>query len=285
MVLPGILLFLVFHYFPMYGIVMAFQSFKPALGFFESPWVGLRHFQRILTDMMILRAFKNTVILGLYTLLVNFPAPILFALLLNEVRHSKFKRVSQTISYMPYFLSTVIVVGLLKDLLNINGGVVNSLISLFGGAKVDFFGLPEWFRTLYVGSGVWHGVGYGSIIYLAAMAGVNPELYEAAVIDGAGRLKQAWHITLPGIIPTVTILFIFAVSGIVGNDWQKILLLYTPSTYSTADVIGTYVYRSGIQGSSQGYAAAVGLLNSVISLALLALTNFAAKKFGDTALW
>lgn len=285
MVLPGFLILLVFSYFPMYGIVMAFQSFKPALGFFDSPYVGFRHFERLLNDKYFAMTFKNTLVLGIQTLLISFPAPILLALLLNEIPFSGFKRVVQTISYMPYFISTVIVVGILRDLLTLNDGVVNAILHSLGASKINFFSSANWFRPLYIGSGLWQGIGFSSIIYLAAISGVNPELYESAVIDGANRFKRALYITLPSILPTIVILFIFAVGGILGNDFQKILLMYSPAVYSTADVISTYVFRSGIEGASQSYASAVGLFMSVISLALLAAANYIARKTGETSLW
>lgn len=285
MILPGFILFLVFAYFPMYGITMAFQDFKPTLGFFRSPYVGIKHFERLVSDPYFLKIFRNTVLLGLYSLIFGFPAPIILALLFNEIKHSGYKRVTQTISYMPHFLSTVIVIGLLRDLLTLNDGVINLLIDALGGKKIDFFTTARWFRTLYIGSGIWQGIGFSSIIYLAAISGVNPELYESAVIDGAGRLKQAFYITLPSILPTVVILFIFAIGGVLGNDFQKILLMYDPSTYSTADVIGTYVYRSGIEGASQSYSSAVGLFMALISLLILTITNKTAKKLGETSLW
>lgn len=285
MILPGFLLFLVFCYFPMYGIVMAFQTFKPALGFFGSPYAGLKYFERLVNDPYFLSVFKNTVVLGLYSLIFGFPAPILLALLFNEIKSASYKRLTQTISYMPYFLSTVIVVGIMRDMLSVNDGVVNSTIAALGGSKIDFFTSANWFRTVYVGSGIWQGIGFSSIIYLAAISGVNPEIYESAIIDGASRAKQAIYITIPCIMPTIVILFIFAVGGVLGNDFQKILLIYNPATYSTSDVISTYIYRSGIEGANQSYSAAVGLFMSVISLILLAATNFLAKRFGETSLW
>lgn len=285
MIIPGFVLLLLFCYFPMYGIVMAFQNFKPTLGFFNSPYVGLKHFIRIFSDPYFFTVFKNTLLLGLYTLVISFPAPILLALLFNEIKHSGYKRIAQTISYMPYFLSTVIVVGIMKDMLSVNNGVVNSLIAALGVNKIDFFTSANWFRTLYIGSGVWQGIGFGSIIYLAAISSINPELYESSFIDGANRFKQAIYITIPSIMPTIVILFIFSVAGVLGNDMQKILLIYSPATYSTSDVIGTYVYRAGVLGSSQSYTASVGLFMSVIALILLTIANKFAKWLGETSLW
>lgn len=285
MILPGVIIVLIFSYFPMYGIVMAFQDFKPVHGFFHSDWVGLEHFKYLIKDPYFFRVLKNTIMLGLCTLIFGFPAPILLALLFNELKGKAFKRITQTISYMPHFLSVIIVVGLMRDLLSANDGVINNIIQMLGGTKIDFFTSSQCFRGLYVGSGIWQGVGYGSIIYLAAISGINPELYEAAIIDGATRVQKIMYITIPCIAPTIVILFIFAVGGILGNDFQKILLMYNPLTYETSDVIGTYVYRSGIEGTSQSYASAVGLFMSVISLGLLTVTNKISKKFGETSLW
>jgi putative aldouronate transport system permease protein len=285
MVIPGIIMFIVFSYVPMYGIVMAFQDFKPAKGFFHSEWVGLEHFQYLFKDPYFTRIFSNTLLLGLYSLIFSFPAPIILALLINEIKNKKFKSVTQTISYLPHFLSVVIVIGLLRDLLSVNDGVINYIIEMMGAEKIDFFSKSKWFRTLYIGSGIWQGIGYSSIIYLAAISGINPELYESAVIDGASRIQQIIFITIPSIAPTIVILFIFAVGGVLGNDYQKILLMYSPLTYETADVIGTYVYRSGIEGTGQSYASAVGLLMSIISLVLISGTNWISRKLGETSLW
>lgn len=287
MLIPGVVTLILFNYLPMFGIVMAFQNFKPAKGFFDSPWADplFKYFIQMVKDPFFMRCLRNTLILGVETLIFSFPAPILFALLLNELRDGKFKRVSQTISYMPYFLSMVIVVGCMKSILSISDGPVNTLIELCGGEKINFFNSRAWFRPLYIISGIWQGVGYNSIIYLAAIAGIDTEMYEAAVIDGANRLQQTIHITLPSILPTMVILLIFAVSGIVGNDFQKILLMYNPVVYETADVINTYVFRAGIEGAQFSYTAAVGLTMSIVSFLLLVVTNAVARKVNETSLW
>lgn len=285
MILPGFVLILVFSYFPMYGITMAFQNFRPNLGFFNSPFVGLVHFERIFSDVLFRRAFWNTLILGILTIIFSFPAPIILSLLFNEIKHSKYKKFAQTVSYMPFFLSTVIVIGLLRDMLSVSTGAVNIGLAALGFERINFFLRADWFRTLFIGTGIWQGVGYGSIIYLAAISGINPELYEAAIIDGANRFKQVIYITIPSILPTIVILFIFAMGGILGNDWQRILLMYNPAIYSTSDVVGTYVYRMGIEGASASYAAAVGFSMSLISVVFLVVTNYAAKKLGETSLW
>lgn len=287
MIIPGVLLLLVFAYFPMYGIIMAFKRFKPTLGFFASPWADpwYRYFEMALTDAYFLRAFRNTLILGVETLLITFPAPIVLALLFNELFAGKFKRTIQTLSYMPHFLSTVIVVGLMKLLMGTNGPMAE-LFSLFGLTWSNPFNSAAAFRALYIGSSVWTGVGYNSIIYLAAISGIDQEMYEAATIDGASRFQKVRYITFPSILPTTTILFIFAVSGIISNDSGKILLMYNEGTYSTADVIGTFTYRKGIENSSNSsFASACGLFQTAIAFVLLAVTNFIAARMGETSLW
>jgi len=288
MVAPGFIILLLFNYLPMYGLVMAFQDFRPALGFTGSSWADpwFRHFERMVVDTLFHRAFRNTVILGLWQLLISFPAPIIFALLLNEIRHTKYKRFVQTVSYMPFFLSTVIIIGLMRDMFGLTGGVVNILLDTLGFNRIDFFMRPDLFRPMFIGVGIWSGVGFGAIMYLAAIAGVNPELYESARIDGANRLKQAWHITLPGILPTFVILFILNIGTLLNNDWNTILLMYNPAIYSTADVVGTYVFRVGIEGHAmQSYAAAVGLSMSIINVTLLVIANSIARRVGDSSLW
>lgn len=292
MVIPGFLLILVFSYFPMYGIVMAFKRFKPALGFFGSPWVDpwYRYFQLALKDTYFIRAFKNTLILGMETLLFTFPAPILLALLFNELYDGPFKKAIQTISYMPHFLSTVIVIGLLKLLLGTSSPMAE-IMAVFGVQWSSPFNYAHTFRPLYIGSGLWTGVGYSSIIYLAAITGIDQEMYEAATIDGATRFQKVVHVTLPSILPTVTILLIFAVSNVVSSDSGKILLMYNEGTYSTADVIGTFIYRKGIEismtnsSNNASYAAACGLFQTIISFILLIAANYFARRLGDTSLW
>ena len=287
MLIPGLLNLLLFKYLPMWGIVISFQQFHPAMGIAGSKWVGFKHYIDFFSDPYFFRIIRNTLLLGLFTLMFMFPAPIIFALLLNELRSQKFKRVTQTISYMPHFLSIVVVVGLLRDLTGTTDGAINQLIASLGGEKIHFFTRPEWFRPMYIASGVWQGVGFGSIIYLAAISGINPELYESAVIDGANRPAQIWHITIPSILPTIMILFILAVGGILGNDFHKILLMYSPFVYETADVIATYIYRVGIEsvGSNFSYASAVGFVSALISLVFLLVTNKIAKALSEYSLW
>jgi putative aldouronate transport system permease protein len=286
MVLPGTLVILLFCYVPMYGIVMAFQKFKPALGFFQSPWADpwYKYFVQLFSDVYFGRLLKNTLLLGIYTLLWSFPAPIILAVLFNEIKHPLFKKMAQTVSYIPYFLSMVVVIGIMR-ILFATDGPINDILGSFGTSLSNVFLSPEAFRTIFVSSTIWANVGYSSIIYLAAIAGINPEEYEAAVMDGANRFRQIFHITIPSILPTITIMLIIAVAGIVGYDFQKILLIYNEATYSTADVLGTYVFRVGVQGESQSYAAAAGLFTSVFAFTLVILTNIFARKFSETSLW
>lgn len=285
MVFPGLALLIVFKYFPMYGILVAFQDYRAAYGISGSEWTGLKHFIRFVNDPYFFRIIRNTVLLGVYSLAVGFPAPIVLALVVNEVRRRTFRRVVQTISYMPHFLSTVIVVGLMIELTNLSNGIVNQALDALFGARINFFAEPEWFRTLYVSSGIWQSVGFGSIIYLAALSGVDPHLYEASAIDGAGRWRQLIHVTVPGIMPTIVILFILSVGNVLESDFQKIFLMYNERTYETADVVSTYVYRAGIEGASFSYASAVGLCLSVISFLFLYVTNVISRKAGETSLW
>lgn len=283
MIIPAVVLIFLFNYIPMYGVLMAFQNHIPAKGITGSEWVGLKHFVSFFRDPFCGRIFKNTILLGAYSLLWGFPAPILLALLLNELRESKFKRIVQTVSYMPFFISTVIIIGLMNEIFSLSG-ILNQLISSLGGTVVSFMERPEWFRTMYIGSGIWSSVGYSSIIYLAAISGVNPELYESAILDGANRLQQARYITIPSIMPTVSIMFIMNAGSILSNDLQKILLMYSPATYETADVINTYVYRKGLLGGQYSYSAAVGLFMSLISFILLWITNTISRKMGSESL-
>lgn len=286
MVLPGFVILLLFNYLPMYGVIMAFQDFRPALGFTGSDWAGLRHFERIIADPLFNRAFMNSVFLGIWQLIISFPAPLIFALLLNEIRHNKYKRTVQTISYMPFFLSSVIIIGLLRDMLSYSGGAINIILDSIGFDRIDFFMRADMFRGIFIGVGLWQSVGFGAILYLAAIAGVNPELYESARIDGANRFQMAVSITLPSIMPTFVILFILNIGTLLNNDWNTILLMYNPAIYSTADVVGTYVFRIGIEGfGHQSYAAAVGLSMSLISVAMLTIANYIARWVGETSLW
>ena len=284
MILPGFLVVLVFHYFPIYGVLIAFQNFNPRAGIWGSEWIGFTHFKNFFNDPMAFRVVKNTLILGVYSLLWSFPAPIILALLFNELKLPKFKRIAQTISYFPHFLSVVIVAGMLRDFAS-RDGLFNQIRALFGLDPVMFLLESGYFRTMFIFSGIWQSIGFGTIIYLAAISGIDPTLYDVAEIDGANRFQKAWHITWPHMRPTVTILLIFAISGILGTDFQKVLLLYHPGIYSVADVIGTYTYRVGLVGGRFEFTAAIGLFNSVVAFILLITANFISRKVSETSLW
>lgn len=285
MLIPVVIFFAVFSYYPLYGILIAFKDYSISRGILGSPWAGLRYFRQFFSSPYFGRLLRNTVLISVYSLLWGFPIPILFALLLNEFKDGKFKRVIQTVSYLPHFISLVVICGILIDIFSPQGGVVNSLLYSLKGKRINFFGEPEWFRTMYVGSGVWQEFGWNSIIYLAAITGINPDLYEAARIDGAGRLRQIWHVTLPGIKPTILTLLILNLGNIMSVGYEKIILLYSPTTYETADVISTYVYRTGLLSQQYSYAGAVGLFNSAINIAILVLCNFAGKKLFGVGIW
>lgn len=284
MILPGFLIVLIFNYFPIYGVLIAFQNFNPKAGIWGSEWIGFTNFINFFNDPMAFRVVKNTLILGIYSLLWSFPAPIILALLFNELKQPGFKKIVQTISYFPYFLSVVIVAGMLRDFAS-REGLFNQIRAVLGMDPILFFLDPKYFRTIFISSGIWQSIGFGTIIYLAAIAGVDPTLYDVASIDGANRLHKIWHITIPHIRPTVTILLIFAISGILGTDFQKVLLLYHPGIYSVADVIGTYTYRVGLVGGRLEYTAAIGLFNSVVAFILLITANFISRKVSETSLW
>ncbi|MGM7719804.1 ABC transporter permease [Metabacillus sp. Hm71] len=285
MVSPVVLYFIIFQYGPMYGLQIAFKDYSPVLGFLGSPWVGFEHFKEFFNSFYFGRLLRNTILLSLFSLLFAFPAGIILALLLNEVRGRIFKRTVQTITYMPHFVSLVVIVGILFDFTARDGVVNDILVFLFGIEPIVFMREAEWFRTLFIGSDIWQNVGWSSIIFLAAMSNIDPALYEAAKMDGAGRFKQMIHITLPGIMPTVVILLILLIGKFMTVGDEKILLMYNPTTYETADVIGTYVYRKGILESDFSYSAAVGLFKAVIAFALLVIANGIARKVGDTKLW
>ncbi len=275
----GILWFAIFRYVPMAGLAIAFQDFKITRGIWGSDWTGFENFTRFFRDPYCLRIIKNTFLLAFYSLIVGFPPPIILALLLNEVGNARFKRVAQSISYLPHFVSTVVVVGLLQMLTASDGIVNNLLVRPFGGEPILFMSRPEWFRTLYVVSGVWQDVGWGSIIYLAAISGIDPELYEAAKIDGTSRIQAIWHITLPMIGPTVKVLLVLRMGQLLNVGFEKAYLLSSPATYQTSDVIATYVYRVGIaSGHDFGYAAAIGLFESAISLVMVVGANYVSRR-------
>lgn len=285
LLLPGLIYYIVFQYVPMYGVIIAFKDYRIREGILGSDWVGLRHFKDFFNYMYSWRIIRNTVLLNFYNLIFGFPMPIIFAILLNEVRNLRYKKFVQTISYMPHFISTVSIVGILTMILSPTSGIVNIIISKLGGTPIYFMTRTEWFRTIYVASGVWQDLGWDAIIYIAALASVNQELYEAAVIDGASRLKQIWHVSLPGIRSTIVIMLIMRMGGMMSSNTDKVLLMQNELTYEVSDIIGTYVYRRGIRDADYSYSTAVGLFNSVINVIFVVAANTIAKKLGESSLW
>lgn len=282
-ILP-LVFFLVFRYLPMLGNVIAFRRFVPGGNVFGERWVGLRYIRLFLTDPTFWDVFTNTLVLGALTLLFCFPLPVVLALLLNEVRTRYLKRFVQSVSYLPHFLSIVIVAAMLMQLLSVDG-TVNQIVRSLGGEAIPFLQRPEWFRTIYVSSEVWQTVGWGTILYLAALTAIDDDLYEAARIDGADRWRQTWHVTLPGIRPTMVTLLILNTGTFMAVGFEKILLIYNPLTYPTGDVISTYLYRVGIAGGNISYAAAIGLFEAVIGLTLILTANAISRRTVGTSLW
>ena len=253
-------------------------------GILGSSWAGLKYFQEFFSSIYAGRTIRNTLLISLYSLLWGFPAPIILALLLNEIRNVHFKKIVQTVTYLPHFISLIVVCGLIVNFCQ-QQGLFNNIITFFGGQRILFLQQPEWFRTIYISSGIWQGIGWGSIIYLAALSGIDQELYEAAAIDGANRWKQTIHVTLPGIAPTIIILLIMNIGHLMSVGYEKVILLYNPLTYTTADVISSFVYRVGLQQFNYSYATAVGLFNSLVNLALLVGANAVSRKVNEVSLW
>ena len=284
MAVPVLAYYILFHYAPMYGAIIAFKDFSPGKGIIGSPWVGFKHFVDFFNNYYFWTILRNTLLINIYGLLWGFPAPIIFALLLNELRNNSFKRTVQTVTYLPHFISIIVICGLIRNFTGTDG-LINDIISSFGGERSNLLTRPEMFRTVYISSGIWQGIGWGSIIYLAALSCIDPALYEAAKIDGAGRWKQMLNITIPGIAPTIITLLILRMGRMLSLGFEKIILLYNPLTYDTADVISSFVYRRGIIDASFSFASAVGLFNSVINCCLIIAANKLSRRFSDTYLW
>jgi putative aldouronate transport system permease protein len=285
LVLPVLVYYAIFHYIPMYGVIIAFKQFKPLKGILGSDWAGFYYFQLFFESAYFWRLLKNTLLLSIYSLLWGFPVPIIFALLLNELKEGLFKKSVQTISYLPHFISIVVICGMIVNFTSPKGGVINTMLGWFGIAPIPFLTEPSWFRDIYISSSIWQGFGWSSIIYLAAIAGIDPQLYEASEMDGANRWQKMWYITLPCLLPTIVILLILNVGNLMDVGFEKINLLYNPTTYETADVISTYVYRQGIQNADYSYSTAIGLFNNVINLILLVTVNRISRKVSETSLW
>lgn len=285
MLVPFVLFFLVFHYRALFGLLIAFKDYSLFKGIAASPWVGLDNFKALFGGPYFLRNLKNTFLISFYGLLVGFPAPIVLALLFNEVRGETFKRVCQTLTYLPHFVSSVIVAGIVTRFLSPSTGMVNNLLEAIGLERTHFLTKPEWFRAIYLTMGIWKEAGFGAIIYIAALASLDPQLYEAARIDGAGRLRQLTAVTLPGILPTIAIMLILRIGRLLEVGYEQIILLYQPATYATADVISTYVFRAGLMQGDYRLAAAAGLFDSIVAFLLVFLSNKASRKISDYGLW
>lgn len=285
LLLPGILYFLIFKYVPMWGVVLAFKNYQPFTGVINSEWVGLEHFRNFFQNPDFFKLMRNTLLLSLYNLVFFFPAPIILALMLNEVRVAFYKRAVQTLIYIPHFISMVIVVSLTYVMLTTEGGIINELIFQYTGQKINFLADPAWFRPLIILQTLWKECGFGTIIFLAAIAGVDTEQYEAAVVDGANRWRQIWHITLPSIRSTIIILLILRMGDLLDNGFEQIYLMRNPLNGDVADVFDTYVYIMGITQGAFSYSTAVGLFKSVVGIILIVGSNWLAKKFGQSGIY
>lgn len=285
MLLPTIIWFIVFLYKPMYGLQIAFKDYSIFRGVQGSPWVGWEHFQTLFSNDQFLRAVSNTIKISALNLLFGFPAPIILALMFNEIIKASYKRTAQTIVYLPHFISSVIIAGIVITAFSPTAGIVNTIIGWFGLDPVYFLTQPQWFRPIFVGTGIWQEAGFGSIVFLAAIAGVNPSLYESAVVDGANRWQMMWKITIPSILPTILIMLIIRIGNIMEVSFELVILLYQPSTYETADVVNTWVYRQGLQSGQYDLAAAAGLFNAVVAFVLVMTANTLSRRFSRTSLW
>lgn len=284
MVLPVIAYYFLFRYWPMYGIQIAFKKFSPALGIVGSKWIGLKNFDSFFNSVYCWRVIRNTLLISIECLIFDFPMAIIFAILLNELRMEKLKKAIQTVSYLPHFVSLVVVCGMIREF-TASDGLINDIIALFGGTRSTLLLNQNAYRPIYIISKIWQEMGWGSIIYLAALTGIDLSLYDAAVVDGAGRFRRVWHVTLPGIAPTIVIMFILAIGNMMNVGYEKTILLYNASIYETADIISTYVYRKGLLEANYGFSAAVGLFNSVINAVLVVAANTISRKVGDSSLW
>jgi len=282
--LPVLAYYIVFHYVPMYGAQIAFKDFVPSTGIAGSPWVGWKHFVDFFSSIYFIRVLKNTLTISVTSLVFGFPAPILLALLINELRSRRYSRVVQSITYMPHFISLVVICGMIREF-TAHNGLISVVLSYFGLPARTMLNDAGLFVPIYVISGIWQNVGWGSIIYLAALAGIDQELYQAASIDGAGRWSQTWHITLPGLLPTIIVLFILRTGNILSVGAEKIILLYNPAIYETSDVISSYVYRRGLLNADWSFSSAVGLFNSVVNFVLVAFVNWLSRRTSETSLW
>ena len=285
LLLPTIIWLVVFLYKPMYGLQVAFKDYSIFKGIADSPWAGFEHFERLFGSDQFLRALRNTVIISFYTLLIGFPVPIFLALMFNEVLNHLFKKTAQTIVYLPHFISSVIIAGIVITAFSPSAGIVNTVLGWFGVEPIYFLTKPEWFRPIFISTGIWQEAGFQSIVFLAAIAGVSPTLYESAVVDGASRWQMMWKITIPSILPTIIIMLIIRIGSILEVSFEMILLLYQPATYETSDVVNTFIFRQGIESGQYDFAAAAGLFNAVVAFVLVMVANTLAKRYSRTSLW
>ncbi len=283
--IPALLYFGIFHYGPMYGVLMAFQDFNPVAGIKGSEFIGLENFRILFQSDNFTRVFRNSLWLSILRLVWGFPVPILLAVILSEIRAKRFAKISQTVMYMPHFISWVVLSGILINLLSTSNGAVNQVIEFFGGEPIQFLQRKEYFRSVIVISDIWKEAGWGAIVYIAAISGIDREMFEAAKVDGAKMMQKIWYITLPSIAPTITVLFILRLGSVLKNGFEQIFMLYSPVVYDVADVFETYVYRIGMQEGKYGFASAVGLFQSVVGLILVLVTNTISKKVGEGGIW
>ncbi len=285
MLIPVLIYFVLFHYLPMFGNIIAFKNYNVMKGFLGSEWAGLKWFKMFFNDPSFFRVLRNTLLLSFENIIIGFPMPIIFALLINEIKNNVFKRTVQTVTYLPHFISLVVICGFITTFFA-RDGVITKFLTMFGVENTNLIALPQYFRTIYISTGIWQEVGWGSIIYLSALTAIDPQQYEAARIEGASKFKQVIYITLPGIAPTILVMFILKMGQVMSVGYEKILLLYSPLTYETADVISTYLYRVGIlEGTRHSYSTAIGLFNSVVNLILITVTNHISKKVSGSGLW
>ncbi|MEG2381386.1 MAG: ABC transporter permease subunit [Oscillospiraceae bacterium] len=285
MLVPFLIIYIMFMYRPMWGLQIAFKDYNLYQGISKSAWVGLEHFKTFLESPYFLRTLKNTLLINLYSLVFGFPMPIILALMINEARSKKFQKLVQTVTYVPNFISIVVVAGMVINFLSPSSGIVNILIEKMGGSREYFLTKPEYFRGIFTIMNIWKDTGFNTIIYIAALSAIDMQLYEACVIDGGGTWRKLWHVTLPGILPTIVIMLILKIGSLLDVGYESIILLYQPSTYETADVISSYVYRTGLQEGNYGLGAAVGLFNSAVALVLVFISNYISKKLTNTGIW
>lgn len=285
LLIPFLLFYILFVFRPMGSMVIAFKDYSVYKGIAASPWVGLKHFRNFFESEFFVRVLRNTILISLYQLVIGFPLPIIFALLLNEVTSKKYKRVVQTFSYLPYFISTVVIAGMVTLFLAPSNGIVNIILDKLGMEKIYFLTKPAYFRTIYTFTNVWIGLGYNSVVYISALSGVDQSLYEACTIDGGGKVRQMLSVTIPGILPTIVTMFLIQIGNILNVGYELIIMLYQPVTYETADTISTYVYRIGIEQADYSLSTAVSFFNSIVGLILVVIANYISKKVNDTGLW